>query len=193
MAVRDKIGASLQAARTDWARTRAFTLPTDLEGYVRINLKGREPQGIVEPGEPYLVLCREIKAELEKLENADTGERAVKKVWLRNEVFAGEAQEYLPDLIVVWNDSAPITSVTAPSIGTIAQPSPDPRTGTHSPLGFLLAHGPGVAAGRHEAARLIDVAPTVLQLLGIDDVRDMDGVSVTPRIAASPTASAGSN
>ncbi|MEO8464107.1 MAG: alkaline phosphatase family protein [Gammaproteobacteria bacterium] len=193
MSLRDKIGASLQAARTDWSRSRAFTLPTDLEGYVRINLKGREPQGIVEPGEPYRALCQEIKADLEKLKNTTTGEAAVKKVWVRNEVFPGEAQEYLPDLIVVWNDSAPIESISGPSIGTIAQPSPDPRTGTHSPLGFLLAHGPGVAAGRHGSARLIDVAPTVLRLLGIDGASGADGVATPALVAESPTASTSSH
>ena len=38
--LRDKLGAHLQSADIDWARTRAFALPTDLEGCIRINLKG---------------------------------------------------------------------------------------------------------------------------------------------------------
>jgi predicted AlkP superfamily phosphohydrolase/phosphomutase len=41
--LRDRIGAHLQASQIDWSRTRAFALPTDLEGCIRINLKGREP------------------------------------------------------------------------------------------------------------------------------------------------------
>ena len=78
-------------------------------------------------------------------------------------------------MIVVWNDSAPISAISGPSLGTIAQPSPDPRTGTHSPRGFLLAHGPRVARGSGRSGRLIDVAPTVLELLEVGDGVAMDG------------------
>ncbi len=45
--LRDKLAQRVDTADIDWSRTRAFCLPTDLEGYVRINLRGREPQGIV--------------------------------------------------------------------------------------------------------------------------------------------------
>jgi predicted AlkP superfamily phosphohydrolase/phosphomutase len=55
--LRDKLGAREQAANVDWAKTRAFALPTDLEGCIRINLKGREPIVIVVPGHEYDEVC----------------------------------------------------------------------------------------------------------------------------------------
>jgi predicted AlkP superfamily phosphohydrolase/phosphomutase len=35
----------------DWSRTRYFALPMDLNGYIRLNVKGREAEGIVDPSE----------------------------------------------------------------------------------------------------------------------------------------------
>ena len=145
--LRDQLGAREQAANIDWSKTRAFTLPTDLEGCIRINLKGREPQGIVEPGQEYSELCEEIRARLVELTNPANGTPAVRRVWVRNEVFPGERQEQLPDLIVTWNNEAPFKCLASPRFGSIEGDNADPRPGTHSPYGFLLAAGAGVPSG----------------------------------------------
>jgi len=174
--LRDRIGASMRSAQIDWSRTRAFVLPTDLEGCIRINLKGREPNGIVEPGD-YAALCSEIAARLQELVNPATGEAAVRRVWLRSEVFAGPAQEYLPDIVVAWNNNAPFRALSSARMGTVERESPDPRTGTHSWRGFCLAQGAGFARGGSAAGRLQDVAPTVLELVGVTP-GDMDGTAL---------------
>jgi predicted AlkP superfamily phosphohydrolase/phosphomutase len=173
--LRDQIGAQEQAGNIDWSRTRAFTLPTDLEGCIRINLKGREPEGIVEPGAEYEALCRELRSELEALTNPDTGAAAVRHVWIRNEIFPGERQEHLPDVIVTWNDTAPFTTLSSPRIGRVEGETADLRPGTHSPYGFLLAGGTGVPPGGHSRGHLADVAPTILRLLGLDLPDGLDG------------------
>jgi len=173
--LRERINTAVEGAGLDWSKTRAFTLPTDLEGYIRINLKGREPEGVVAPGPEYRALCREIATRLEALANPATGRPAIRKVWLRDEVFAGPAREHLPDLIVTWEGSAPIAALSSPATGTIGRPSPDPRTGTHSPSAFLLASGTGFRAGSRGTGRLVDVAATVLELLGVPADPGMDG------------------
>src|SRR5262249_52395664 len=43
--LREKLGEHLQSSHINWSRTRAYTLPTDLEGCIRINVRGREPEG----------------------------------------------------------------------------------------------------------------------------------------------------
>ncbi len=177
--IRDQIGAREQAGNIDWTRTRAFTLPTDLEGCIRINLKGREPEGIVEPGVEYDALCREIKTEMEALTNPDTGVAAVRQVWIRNEIFPGDRQEHLPDVIVTWDDTVPFTTLTSPRIGHVEGETADLRPGTHSPHGFLLAGGAGVVSGGHARGHLVDVAPTILQLLGLDLPIGIDGVPLS--------------
>ena len=166
--LRDQLGMRAQAASIDWSKTRAFALPTDLEGCIRINLKGREPQGIVEPGRQYADVCQELRVALEELINPATGAPAVRKVWIRNDVFPGPMQEHLPDVIVTWNDDAPIAAVTSSRVGAVEGVNPDPRPGTHSRSGFLIASGPGVPAASRGTGRLTDVAPTVMSLLGLD-------------------------
>ena len=177
--LRDQLGAQEQAANIDWSKTRAFTLPTDLEGCIRINLKGREPQGIVEPGREYSELCEEIRARLLELTNPAKGTPAVRRVWLRNEVFPGERQEQLPDLIVTWNDEAPFKSLASPRFGSIEGDNADPRPGTHSPYGFLLAAGVGIPSGIQGSGRLVDVAPTAMKLLGLTLPANLDGVPLS--------------
>jgi predicted AlkP superfamily phosphohydrolase/phosphomutase len=163
----------------DWSRTRAFTLPTDLEGCIRINLQGREPEGIIEPGAQYTDLCQEIRARLEELTNPANGARAVRQVWIRNETFPGDRQEHLPDLIVTWNDARPFAALASPHLGLVEGASPDPRTGTHAPTGFLFAAGAGIPRGYQGDGQLMDIAPTVLKLLGLVPPPTMDGRPLT--------------
>ena len=170
--LRDRLDAHIRSADIDWSGTRAFALPTDLEGCIRINLKGREPEGIVEPGAGYAELCQRIRDELLDLTNSATGAPAVQKVHLRHDVFPGALGDHLPDVIVTWNDEAAIGGLTSPQVGLVEEASPDPRTGTHSTSGFLLAAGPDGAAARRGDGHLLDVAPTVLQLLGIEPASD---------------------
>jgi predicted AlkP superfamily phosphohydrolase/phosphomutase len=164
--LRDKIGASMSSAQIDWSKTRAFPLPTDLEGCIRINLKGREPHGIVEPGEEYDSLCQKIASEMQELVNPDTGESAVRDVWIVREHFDGPFTDHLPDITVTWNNGVPINALTSESMGTVSGESPDPRTGTHSTQGFAIACGDGFPAGGVATGHLVDLAPTALALLG---------------------------
>jgi predicted AlkP superfamily phosphohydrolase/phosphomutase len=175
--LRDRLGSQAAAAEIDWSKTKAFTLPTDLEGCIRINLRGREPQGMVQPGAEYDNVCKSIAADLGSLRNPTTGKRAVREVWIRNQVFPGRRQEFLPDLVVSWEDEAPFDALGSRA-GEVTGSNPDRRTGTHSPEAFLLAAGPGVTPGLQLSARLVDIAPTVLALLGLQPGKEMEGRSI---------------
>ena len=185
--LRNRLTAHIHASEIDWSQTSAFTLPTDLEGCIRINLKWREPQGIVEAGAQYTELCQEIRSRLEELTNPANGTRAVGQVYIRDEVFAGEKKDHLPDLIVTWNDEAPFTALASPRFGLIEGASPDPRPGTHSPYGFLLAGGPDIPHGRQGQGHLMDVAPTVLRLLGLEPTAITNGRPLAAVACASTT------
>jgi predicted AlkP superfamily phosphohydrolase/phosphomutase len=173
--LRNELGMRIQTRGIDWSRTRAFTLPTDLEGCIRINVKGREPRGIIEPSAQYNDLCEELRTRLEELVNPSTGEPAVQRVWLRNQIFPGPRQEQLPDVVVTWNDRAPLVSVTSPRIGLVEGTNPDPRPGTHSQSGFVLAAGPAIPAHDEGRGHVTDVAPTVLRLLDVHMMQNFDG------------------
>jgi predicted AlkP superfamily phosphohydrolase/phosphomutase len=187
--LRNRLSLWAQVSNVDWSQTRAFALPSDLEGCVRINMKGREPHGIVDPGAQYDDLCQEIRSRLEELENPTTGARAVRRVWIRNEVLPGGRQEELPDLIVTWNDEWPIVALASPRVGLVEGVNPDRRPGTHSTVGFLLAQGPDIPKGHQGRGRLVDVAPTVLQLLALPNLSDMDGRPLDLSPASKPMSS----
>ncbi|HET8649868.1 MAG TPA: alkaline phosphatase family protein [Gemmatimonadales bacterium] len=178
-ALRDRLARRVDTAAIDWSRTRAYTLPTDLEGCIRINLAGREPFGIVQPGTEYEQLCDELTAALRELTNPATGRPAVRDVVRGDRQFPGPRRDYLPDLIVLWSAEAPIAALASDRIGTVEGASPDGRTGTHTPPGFLIARGPAFSPGdRAATAGVSDIAPTLLALFGVEPPAQMDGTAL---------------
>jgi len=160
----------------NWKWSRAFCVPNDNAGAIRINLKGRESNGIVEPGREYDALCDELIRELGELINMDTGKKAVSEVLRIDELCQGEHIWDLPDLIVKWAGDAPIRALYSPRIGTVKGEIPDKRTGAHRTYGFLVASGKHIKLGKSvEGASIMDIAPTILYLMGQPIPSDMDG------------------
>jgi predicted AlkP superfamily phosphohydrolase/phosphomutase len=151
-----------------WPQMKAFALPSFSEGYVRLNVRGREASGIVD-ARAYDTVCTEIEDELRALRNPRTGRPVVARVVRTrrgpDEPLAPGDRPSDADLIVIW-DAAPIDVVDSPTAGRIG-PVPFKRSGGHVHRGFFLAAGDGVRAGvslgEHHA---LDIAPTILDLLG---------------------------
>jgi predicted AlkP superfamily phosphohydrolase/phosphomutase len=174
--LRDALMLRWATAGIEWSRTRAFCLPTDLEGCIRLNVKGREPEGIVAQGAEYEEVCDALTACLLQLINPQTGRPAVRHVVRTQDTFPGERRHYLPDLIVLWADEADILEVYSPEVGTLRAASPDARTGTHRPPGFVIARGPSVPRGyRMDGGHIVDVAPTVLAHFDLVPPQQMEG------------------
>ncbi len=181
--LRDTLARRVDTAAIDWARTRAYCLPTDLEGYIRINLAGREPAGVVREGPEYERLCDELVSALEELVDPVSGRPVVRQVVRSDQAFAGPRRGHLPDLVVVWSPEAATGAVTSARTGTVALPSPDPRPGTHAVPGFVLARGPGIASGAVlDGGDILDIAPTILARFGLMPPDHMEG-KVLPRLA----------
>lgn len=159
----------------DWTVTPAFCLDNDLQGYVRINLRGREAYGIVEPGEEYDQLCSKIAEGLATFVDANTGEPVIEIVKRSDQLFGqGQRLEDLPDLIIQWAPSAAANhrAVTSHRYGSIpwSMPGHHPtgRSGNHTPEGFLLAVGPAIKKGSKVlGANILDLAPTICELLHV--------------------------
>ena len=158
--------ASRQAER---AKRRFFVIPTtDNCGGIRINLKGREPDGQVEPGAPYHQLCNWLKEELLALRNVQTGAPVVTRVLLGDILFAGPHRNEFPDLVIEWNNQAPIPAVCSHAIGEIRVEPTNSRTGDHRPKGFVLARSPYLEPHALEGAvSIVDLAPTLAAQLGV--------------------------
>lgn len=149
-----------------WSQMRAFALPSYSEGYIRINLKGREPEGIVEPSE-YEALCDELSQLLYNLKDARTGQPMVKQI-VRTRQQPDQRDPKLPDadLVIIWQEEHVTDVVDSPELGRIG-PVPYSRTGSHRSDGFLMAQGPGIEPGSSAPeGHALDLAPTVLSLMG---------------------------
>lgn len=159
-----------------WKGCRAFAIPNnDSVGAIRVSVKGRDHDGIVEP-EQYETVCRDIANALYELREKEGGRPLVKQVTLTHETFHGPFLEQLPDLTVLWDQSFAWNTVYSPRFGTLEIKQQDSRTGGHSSHGFVLLSGPDVPAGLQlPRASIYDIAPTVLQAADVPIPDDMDG------------------
>lgn len=149
-----------------WPQMKAFALPSFSEGYIRINLQGREPQGIVAPSE-YDDLCDELSQCLLYLKDARTGQPMVKDI-VRPRRWGINNDSKLPDadLVVLWQENSVSDVVDSPDYGRIG-PVPYFRTGSHRSRGFLLAKGPTITPNSElPDGHTLDLAPTILTLMG---------------------------
>jgi predicted AlkP superfamily phosphohydrolase/phosphomutase len=169
------------ATRIDWSRTRAFS--EGIEGLITLNVEGREPHGVVSPGKEREELIEEIAQRLSLLRDMETGFPVVERVWRREEIYEGAALEQAPDLILAWHGeryyskaiwNAKRNVFWAPDQWRAS--SPLTLSGCHRREGVIFAKGPSVATGAFiQGAEIIDVAPTVLALMGLPLLPDFDG------------------
>jgi predicted AlkP superfamily phosphohydrolase/phosphomutase len=164
-----------QRYRAYWPSMEAFALPSYYDGRIRVNLRGRERRGIVEPSR-YEEVCRRIEALVRESRNALTGEPAVEAVERAStrDPFALAGSE--SDLLVVWRGVA--TALQHPRLGLVG-PVALHRTGGHTGShGVAYIAAPGVRSGDYGVRSSFDVAPTVAKLLGCVQMPDMSGTSL---------------
>jgi predicted AlkP superfamily phosphohydrolase/phosphomutase len=164
----------LSFADLDWSRTKAFAVGSF--GQIYINVAGKRPQGIVQPGKEYEDLREEIAARAQEIRDPRTGEKVVERVYRREEIYAGPLLEKAPDLVLQprnWEYMAfghadfGASHVIEPIFG---------MSGHHRPDGIVILAGEGVQEGvRLQEANIMDLAPTILYAMGIPIPSDMDG------------------
>ena len=159
---------------------RAFKFPSnDMTSAIRINLKGRDPDGCVEPGRDYEALCAELTDALLALQNPDTGQSAVQWVRRSAELFQGPRLHELPDVFIEWEHSVPINALCSPKTGTVTGVYRSERTGNHRAGGLLIGSGPEFGAGSLDAViRTVDIAPTILDFFGVAAPAHFEGRTV---------------
>jgi hypothetical protein len=176
--------AKLELRGQDWTTTRAFAQPADNQGYVRLNLQGRERDGIVAPAQAEGVLD-EIAAGLMSFQDPD-GAPAVKAVERVADTFPrGVHSDRLPDLIVRWSDRAAtrLTHVRSERFGTVTRRGHGSgRSGNHTAGDAWALVVPGASRVRAptRAPRLVDIAATAAALAGRDGA-DLPGEPLLER------------
>jgi predicted AlkP superfamily phosphohydrolase/phosphomutase len=162
----------------DWSRTRAYALGF---GGIYLNVRGREPQGIVEPSQAE-ALKREIAASLKELRDPKDGAVILHSVYLQEDIFKGPEASHAPDLYLGFNIGFGASWQTA--LGGVpaglVEDNLKKWSGSHlvDPSlvpGILLTSKPLTV----KDPSLYDLAPTVLKFMGLDSAKlsqeDLDG------------------
>jgi len=164
----------------DWSKTKAFASPNPQQG-VYINLRGREPNGIVTDAE-YEPVRDEVIRCLQALRDPDDGRPVLDDVTLRDDVYSGPLSPGAPDLFPVCRDYTYELSDGLFSPSTITDYRDLPR-GFHHIDGIFGVAGPGVTPIAGQRAHLYDIAPTALYLAGCE-LPEMDGRVLTEFLPA---------
>jgi predicted AlkP superfamily phosphohydrolase/phosphomutase len=166
----------------DWSRTVAWG-----EGgyYARVfmNVRGREPDGIVDPDE-YEAVRDDLIRRLEAIPD-DEGRPMGTRAYKPEEVYE-EVNGIPPDLIVIFGD------LLWRSVGTIGgdegvhtlENDTGPDDANHAQDGLYILAGPDVAGGRELDAHMLDIVPTLLDLVGLERPDSMRGSSLLAQVAA---------
>ncbi len=165
--------------QVNWSKTKAYSFGSI--GQIHINLRGREPRGIVEPGAEYEALVRDITNQLDELTDPRSGEKIDVKAFRREDLYHGPFAERGPDLNLIFDDMSYITHITLDALrDSVVGPPADHESGTHRLHGMFVLWGPGVREGKSlPLADIVDVAPTAMHLMGESVPQDMDGHVMT--------------
>jgi predicted AlkP superfamily phosphohydrolase/phosphomutase len=169
------------ASRFDLEHSACFPHENgNLVSGIRLNLVGREPNGLVRAGRDLEEVCRGITEALLDIVEKKTGKPVVKRVLRTADFLQGEYVGHLPDLLVEWGEdyrvgtsalsggASHLLRVASDKIGVLEGAYSYCRTGDHRPEGLLIVFGPGVKPGHIERTiSIMDFAPTFLNLFGV--------------------------
>jgi len=172
----------------DFPRTRAFSDELNYFPAVWLNLRGRDPDGTVDPRDVEIVR-RDVQAALGALRDPWTGARAVREVIPREALYDGPHVERAPDLIVELELSDAgsynvMPSASAPpGTGPWRKLAPEEHLGrkgrslpgSHRERGLFVAAGPSVRAAGEIRARMPDATATLLARMGVAPAPEMSG------------------
>ena len=162
----------------NWSETRCWAVGD--AGKIYVNRKGREAQGIVDPDD-YDRLLDELAEKIRNIPD-DNGKELKTQVSKRRDIDPGPCSQYGPDLLILFDECRWSTNEKVGyGQGNIhALTTPDEADGvTYSLDGYFCIAGPGVSTiGEYSGATLLDIAPTVLDVMDLEILKEMEGKSL---------------
>lgn len=161
----------------DWSRTKAYSMGL---GEIYVNLRGREAQGIVEPGAEYDALRAEIRAGLLEIVDEATGRKPVENVYTREEAYGSFDPDVIPDIFVTNSDGYRVSWQASLGVVTpdLFEDNRQVWSGDHCSVdpdvvpGILFASRPLRTDPRPNMA---DVPATIYKVLGLSPPEKLDG------------------
>lgn len=162
---------ALSMQNVDWSRTLAYSYGN--VGQVFLNLRGREPQGIVTAGEAERVLT-ELEEALRAWRNPYTGERVVAQIHRKAALYGDRARKRAPDLVFLPAEGhSPMGLSEFLSNRVLSHPVA--HSGWHRLDGVFVGTGGPLRRGRLSGLKLLDLFPTICKLFDVPIPEGLDG------------------
>jgi predicted AlkP superfamily phosphohydrolase/phosphomutase len=156
-----------------WPKMPAFAVPSFYDGRVRVNLRGRERDGVVD-GADYASVCDSVERLLRECRDPSTGEPVVTTIERASDPYAMTGTD--ADLVIVWRGGA--CAFEHPEHGLIG-PVPFLRSGGHTgPYGFAYIANGDIPRGEYGVRSAFDVAPSIVEMVGCPPIDHMSGTSL---------------
>jgi hypothetical protein len=171
-----EVGAPRQRSAINWPETLTYGFGS---GQLWINLRGREPQGVVSAGREYQEVCDALIRELQtNWLDPRTREPVVAQVLARETLYTGDYLFKAPDLTVVYRPGyAPSTKAFSLDLDgqSVIPVAPSRESSVEAPYARMIVAGPSLEPGQKLNARLIDIVPSTMYLLGQPVPYGVDG------------------
>lgn len=153
----------------DWPASQAYSVGQDA---IYLNIKGREPEGAIDPLDVETVIAKLVDRLLDT-RHPQTGEPLVLDVLRQEQVYSGHNLVCMPDLLLSLRDGYQ----TRPHLTReLVVPPECERTGCHRQQGIFIGWGPDIRGDCfYLDADIMDVAPTVSHLMGLPISKSIDG------------------
>jgi len=155
--------------RIEWKKTKAFSIGGGISQYCGIYINDKSfIKGIITDKKNVI---NEIIDKLKKVKDPETNKTIVENVWKREEIYRGDKIKNLPEIIVKTSDKYCIH----PDIFSNYLFSVKKKFLNHSYNGTFMAYGPDIKKGKKITTDIINIAPTVLYMMGEKIPKNMDG------------------
>ena len=182
----DAVESRVRFGGIDWSGTRAFSEELNYNPSIWLNVDGRDPDGVVSESERDRVIA-ELTALLLQWRDPYSDTPVVRRVWRREELYAGDCVHTSPDLVLELETPGGYSYMCLPSLATDG-PSVEElsgaslrggkltgMSGSHRREGIFILAGEGVVPGRVRGVRMADMAPTIMGLMGFAADETFDG------------------
>ncbi len=160
----------------DWSKSVAYSGDTTQCGMIYLNVAGREPQGIVNPGIEYVELRERIRERLLRWMNPITGTKMVERVSFREDVYSGHQLESAPDIVIYYNEHDYESRKGALFLSHKEVEPVKNAFATHRQKGMVLVHGSAIVPGEiQKDIDLMDLPSLILYLLNEEIPKDFEG------------------
>ncbi len=168
------VGKFLSFDDVDWGRTLAYSMGH--VGQVYLNRRGREPEGIVEDGAQSQQVRQQVVEALGELTHPQTGAPLLDQVIYGPDVTHGPYADQAPDLHLIFDGYRCIAFPLFATNNQVVTQQIRGDSGCHRSNGIFIGQGPAFRQGLTVAgSRIVDLAPTILHLMGQPVPAEMDG------------------